>query len=365
MSKKFDVVIGNPPYQETIGKAKSQSQANTTWIYQYFQRSSEKIGDITCLIYPFGGWFDNQNALQNLGRDILNDGHTRSIYAYEGSDDKRAWYREDKRPNPIFGGGVNLSAGVSIVLRDMRSVSDSYQYSNRVYSDNIRTVLFSDGDIVFPSPDFTFGNKLGTEKLINRLKKNVFRIESNFVELNPEKVSYTKEDFKNPIILLTNDKAGSTGRATRFYCEREMIVNGVAYIDDYKVILPSAYPKKTLTSGGPNINNVKKRLKDLVEILPSKSAFGRSRMMLFNSKNKDEINNFVTYTRTNFFAFLVLQEPNRRSSIGQVIPDQDFTSDSDIDWLKTITEIDQQLYKKYNLNEDEIEFIETNVKEMS
>jgi len=46
------------------------------------------------------------------------------------------------------------------------------------------------------------------------------------------------------------------------------------------------------------------------------------------------------------------------------IPMQDFTSSSDIDWTKSIPEIDQQLYKKYDLTEKEIDFIETHVKEM-
>ena len=332
---KFGAVVGNPPYQETIRKTKSQSQANTTWIYHYFQESADKLADITCLIYPF-----------------------------EGSDDKRAWYREDKDPIPIFGREVNLSAGVSVVLRNMSQVFKSYEYSNRVYSDNIKTVYYSDGINVSPSPDFTFGGKLGTRKLIDRLLKNPFKIESNFVELNPEKVSLQKDRFNNPILLLTNDKAGSTGRATRFYCERDTITSGEEYIDHYKVIMPSAYPKKTLTSGGPNINNVKKRLSQLVEVLPSQSAHGRSRMMLFNSKCKEEADNFIKYVKTNFFAFLILQEPNRRSSIGQIIPDQNFTSDSDIDWTKSIAEIDQQLYKKYDLSQDEIDFIENKIKEM-
>ncbi len=47
------------------------------------------------------------------------------------------------------------------------------------------------------------------------------------------------------------------------------------------------------------------------------------------------------------------------------IPVQDFTSNSDIDWTKSISEIDQQLYKKYNLSKDEIKFIETKVREMN
>lgn len=46
------------------------------------------------------------------------------------------------------------------------------------------------------------------------------------------------------------------------------------------------------------------------------------------------------------------------------VPLQDFTSASDIDWSKSISDIDQQLYKKYSLTPDEIRFIETHVKEM-
>lgn len=46
------------------------------------------------------------------------------------------------------------------------------------------------------------------------------------------------------------------------------------------------------------------------------------------------------------------------------VPLQDFTSSSDIDWTKSVPEIDQQLYAKYGLDEKEIQFIETHVKEM-
>jgi hypothetical protein len=46
------------------------------------------------------------------------------------------------------------------------------------------------------------------------------------------------------------------------------------------------------------------------------------------------------------------------------VPMQDFTDKSDIDWSTSISNIDMQLYKKYNLSDEEIDFIETNVKEM-
>lgn len=47
------------------------------------------------------------------------------------------------------------------------------------------------------------------------------------------------------------------------------------------------------------------------------------------------------------------------------VPLQDFTPNSDIDWSKPIPQIDQQLYKKYGLDQSEIDFIETHVKEMA
>lgn len=58
----------------------------------------------------------------------------------------------------------------------------------------------------------------------------------------------------------------------------------------------------------------------------------------------------------------VTQDNNRAT--WAMVPMQDFTSNSDIDWTKSIPEIDQQLYKKYGLSDDEINFIETKVQAM-
>ena len=47
------------------------------------------------------------------------------------------------------------------------------------------------------------------------------------------------------------------------------------------------------------------------------------------------------------------------------VPLQDFTSNSDIDWSQSITDIDKKLYKKYNLTEEEIAYIEQTIKPMA
>uniref|UniRef100_UPI003FF11575 hypothetical protein n=1 Tax=Collinsella aerofaciens TaxID=74426 RepID=UPI003FF11575 len=46
------------------------------------------------------------------------------------------------------------------------------------------------------------------------------------------------------------------------------------------------------------------------------------------------------------------------------VPLQDFTSNSDIDWSQSVADIDCQLYAKHGLDDEEIQFIESHVKEM-
>lgn len=60
---------------------------------------------------------------------------------------------------------------------------------------------------------------------------------------------------------------------------------------------------------------------------------------------------------------LKVTQDNKKKS-WQNVPMQNLTAASDIDWSKPIPQIDQQLYAKYNLAPEEIQFIETNVKAM-
>ncbi len=355
---KFTVVIGNPPYQETVGESAVQSQSNSSWIYQYFQESADEIGKISCLIYPFGGWFDTPERLGGLGRKILSDGHTVSIEAYEATLDRRAWYRSDREPQPIFGAGANLSAGVAIVLRDLEKTYTTLSYANRIYSDEEVKTKVSDGMVLAPNPEFLkIAKKLTGEKLARRVQKSLFGIESNFVEQNPEKVSREKSDWKNPIQLLANDQAGSIGRTQIYWTDKSNIPRGEEYFAKTKVIMTSAYPKKSLASGQPTVDNVQARTKTMIEILPANSAFGASRLTLMMSDRAEECENFLKYTQTEFFAALVLQEPNQRSSIGAVIPDQDFSTKSDIDWTRNLMDINEQLCQKYKLTTKERKFL--------
>ena len=83
---------------------------------------------------------------------------------------------------------------------------------------------------------------------------------------------------------------------------------------------------------------------------------------------KDEAINLLKYLKTKFartmLGVLKVTQGNKTKHVWSKVPLQDFTRNSAIDWTKSIAEIDQQLYKKYGLDEEEINFIESNVKEM-
>lgn len=75
----------------------------------------------------------------------------------------------------------------------------------------------------------------------------------------------------------------------------------------------------------------------------------------------------ISYMKTRFFRYMVFikkKTQDNPSSVFQFVPLQDFTINSDIDWSKPIPEVDKQLYSKYGLTEDEIDFIETMIKPM-
>ncbi len=77
--------------------------------------------------------------------------------------------------------------------------------------------------------------------------------------------------------------------------------------------------------------------------------------------------NIIKYLKTKFLRFLVLLKKNTQHATSKVyafVPIQNFTSKGDIDWSKSIPEINQQLYVKYNLTDEEITFIEKMIKPM-
>lgn len=92
-----------------------------------------------------------------------------------------------------------------------------------------------------------------------------------------------------------------------------------------------------------------------------------SYLLLFVFTNEEDAQNASKYIKTKFFRFLlslkVITQNISKDSFG-FVPLQNFTAGSDIDWSKTVEEIDAQLYAKYGLSDEEIVFIESMIKPM-
>jgi site-specific DNA-methyltransferase (adenine-specific) len=134
-------------------------------------------------------------------------------------------------------------------------------------------------------------------------------------------------------------------------------LGNIDLINDYKVLIPKAW----------GIGSMSKDLLSPLIVEPN-SCCTETYLILCPIAKKSTAENLISYTQTKFFHLLVSLiklTQNAMKKVYSFVPIQDFTEKSDIDWSKSISEIDQQLYKKYKLSQEEIAFIEENVQPMA
>lgn len=134
-------------------------------------------------------------------------------------------------------------------------------------------------------------------------------------------------------------------------------------IDKWKVIVSRVFYEHA----GKADKDGKCRVLSILDVLSPKTVCTETYLVVDSFDDKEEAKNLRKYLESKFVRFLILQASSsimitKNSFI--FVPLQDFTSNSDIDWSKSIPEIDRQLYRKYGLDEKEISFIESHVKEM-
>ena len=143
------------------------------------------------------------------------------------------------------------------------------------------------------------------------------------------------------------------------YIDREKIEKNIDMIDKYKIFISKG-------NGGAGVINMEKA----VTIL-GKAHIGKPNSVCTDSlipigpfETKEEVINLKKYMSTKFFRFMVgilKTSQNIYQTVYQFVPLQEFSNNSDINWNKSISEIDIQLYKKYNLSEEEQKFIEERI----
>ena len=349
---KFDFVIGNPPYQlETANKSLSNGQLPSKSIFHHFQLSADQISSgLTVLIYPGGRWIQRSGkGMADFGLQQINDSRLQTLYYYPDSTD-------------LFPAQVaEIADGISIVVKNAHKTTPSFRYfymrrgektgvELEPPGENILPLDPRDGAVVRKIEDFVQRNKLPYLN-DNVHSRNLFGIESNFVEKNRDQVRLYQEgdavDCETEIKLYANDRAGKAGRTTWFVAPRSIIQTNEAYISKWKVVVSSA------NAGG------QKRDWQL-EIIDNQSAFGRSRVALSSFETKQEAENFYHYVKSYIIRYAFLMTDEALTTLALKVPDMsDYTSDNKlIDWSQ---DIDSQLQKLMSLSDTEFEYIKNTV----
>ena len=341
---KFDVVIGNPPYQEQTEGTSDKP------IYNYMMDGAEEVSDRVCLITPARFLFNAGKTPKEWNRKKLNDPHFKVLY-YE-QDSSKVF------PNTDIKGGVAITytdkekeygeIGTFIVFPELSNIFHkvvSYSGFTPIISIIYLQNKFDLEKLYADFPEYS--RIIGSQGREKRLTTSIF------TQL-PLFSSDKKNDMDIRVIGLINNNRESKFMPKKYLDEHENL-------EKYKVILPKANGTgaigevlSTPLIGEPLIGE------PLIGYTQSFISFG-------SFEDISEAESCMKYIKTKFARALLgtlkITQDNNKETWANV-PLQDFTVDSDIDWSQPIEDIDRQLYRKYGLSQEEIEFIESKVRAM-
>ena len=337
---KFDVVIGNPPYQEEAQGTSTKDMP----IYHKFISESYKISKKASLITPARFLSNAGGTPKTWNQQMLNNQHVKVSFfeqksgnVFPGTDIKGGvavtYYDTEQEFEPIevFVPFIEMnSIRKKVIKKNFESIDQfvtnrgSYRYSDLIYTD-------------FPN-------------LMKRVSDR--RVASNAFEKLPELFFDVKPEDGNEYIKIY----GRFNNERVYKWFRKDYVTCPSNFEKYKIILPKA-------NGSGAIGEV------LSTPVIGYPVIGYTETFIsvgeFNSLEEAEA--CLKYIKSKFLrtmlGVLKITQDNTKA-VWHYIPLQDFTVNSDIDWTQSVADIDRQLYQKYDLSPEEIAFIETHVREM-
>ena len=342
---KFDFIIGNPPYQEDVQNKGDRPNP----IYDKFIDGAYAVSNIVELIHPARFLFNAGQTPKAWNRKMLNDEHLKVVY-YEPDATKVFQNTDIKggiaitlRNNGKNYGAIETFTPFSELNYIIKKILLVVSHSQRLDSIVASQGLFRFSDKFFMEhPEITECIGTGTG---NKIVSNVMeKLPNVFLDYPPNDGDYIK--FLGRI---------KNQRVYKYILRSYLVEND--FINKYKAFTPEA-------------NNSGQYGEVLTSAMIGNPLEGCADTFLCVGPFNNEIEpvNFVKYMKTKFFrALLGVKKVTQHCppAVWSMIPLQDFTAASDIDWSKSIPEIDRQLYAKYGLDDAEIEFIETHVKEMN
>lgn len=318
----FDVIIGNPPYQMSDGGA----QASAVPIYNKFIEQAIKLNPRFLTMIVPSRWFSGGRGLEKFRKSMLDDNRLRKIIDYPQSKD-------------CFP-GVEIKGGVNYFLWDRDNPGDCEV--TRIEGDEIKSKmerpLIEKGLDIF----IRYNEAIPIYRKIMSFNENTF--DSIVSSQKPfglrTYVKGTKIEGKNDIKLYGN-------KEITFIDRNEIKVNS-GWISNWKILISMAYGAG---EGFPH------QIINKPIIAPPGSACTETYIVIGPFDSQEISLNVKSYIQTHFFRFLVmLMKITQHASkkVYSLVPIQDFSKK----WN------DEMLYKKYDLNITEINFVNSMIKEM-
>lgn len=341
---KFNAVVGNPPYQISDGGGTGDSAMP---VYNYFIDASKNLDTQYISMITPSRWMKGGKGLSSFRSQMISDERLSLIIDFANAND--CFY------------GIHIDGGVSYFLWD-KSHTGELDY---IYNDLDGTV-FETHRLLKNDVSDTVIRDFRQQSIVGKAS-NCKKFSEIVSSRNPYGIGadiFNKEDkyagvlFSDPTddMCLIYGVKGIKGGAKRVtgYVNKDIIKTEARGLDKYKILFGKAYMTTSTTPPA------------LIYAEPN-TACSETFLQIGPFDAKTEQQNCGKYIHTKFFRALLFfnrSSMNISNTTFALIPLQDFTDKSDIDWSKSVAEIDQQLYKKYNLDDSEIAFIESMIKPM-
>lgn len=328
---KFDVIIGNPPYQLSDGGGEG---ASAIPLYHRFVQQAKKLEPAHIVMVTPARWYSGGKGLDDFRREMLLDEKLAEIHDFPETE--------------LVFPGVNIRGGVSYFRRSASHSGRTrvINYSSTEQPSQMERQMRTPGADVF----VRYNKAVSILEKIQRLSeptmnervysRNVFGIPSNFSKYSTSRTNQNS-------LLLYRSRRGSTSDREVFISPNEIKKNR-ELTNRIKVLVSKASP------GGDEYPH---SVFSQPIVADSGSAATETYLVIDTTQTIAEAEHLANYMRTRFFRFLVsLIKSTQNISKGSFafVPIQDWSEE----WP------DERLYSKYRISQDEIDFIESIIRPM-
>lgn len=349
---KFGAVIGNPPYQISDNNS---GKGSAVPIYNKFSMISMCLNpNLITMIVP-SVWFTGGKGLDDFREYMLNLKDLKQITNFITS--------QDVFPQVNLRGGVNYFLFDRMYDNDYSGIRIRTVKNGEIVSDQIRNKKIENIDIfITDNVAYNIINKMVKNSDISSMDNSKDMLATFISTRNPFGFTTkyaTNDQFQKDKSTLANPVKIYASKGRIGYVEYDDIQKNKAIVGKWKVITPFA-------------NNIGTNLPDdnLNTIISEPNSIVTETYLVIGGElelNIDSCKKIEKYLKTKFVRFLIsIAKANQNGTkiTYRFVPMQDFTENSDIDWSNPIDNIDEQLFDKYNLSEEEREHIKKSIKDM-